>query len=137
MRHRVFGNQLGRNTKQAKALYRGLTKSLFLHGRIQTTLAKAKAAVSMVDRVITFAKKNNVSAKREVAKILGGVDLIDKIFNEIGPRFAGRNSGFSRIIKLGDRLSDSTKLAILELVEGAQKEEPKVEVKATKKKKTK
>lgn len=129
MRHKVSGNQLGRNTKQAKALYRGLTKSLFLHGRIQTTLAKAKSAVPMIDRVISFAKKNNVSARREVAKILGGVDLIDKVFNEIGPRFVNRNSGFSRIIKLGDRLSDSTKLAILELVEGVQKEEPKVEVK--------
>lgn len=118
MRHKVFGNQLGRNTKQARALYRGLTRELLFRGRIETTLAKAKTIVPMVDHIITFAKKNTVSARREVVKILGGENFLDKIFNEVAPRFSNRNSGYSRIIHLKNRFSDSTKLAIIELVEG-------------------
>jgi len=129
MRHNVFGNQLGRNTKQAKALYRGLTRELFVHGRIETTLAKAKAIVPMVDRVITMAKKNSVSARREVVKILGSESPLNKIFDEIVPGFSNRNSGFSRIIRLQERFSDTTKLAIIELVERVAVEPKKIEIK--------
>lgn len=129
MRHKVFGNQLGRNTKQAKALYRGLVLQLFNRGRIETTLAKAKAIVPMIDRVITYGKKNTVSARREVVKILGGKNTLDKIFNEVAPRFTNRNSGYSRIIRLQNRFSDSTKLAIIELTEGVAVELAETEIK--------
>ena len=129
MRHNVFGNQLGRNTKQARALYRGLTRELLVRGRIKTTLAKAKAIVPMVDRIITFAKKNTISARREVVKILGSESPLEKIFKEIAPRFTDRNSGYSRIIRLNDRFQDTTKLAIIELVEGVAVESVKTEPK--------
>ena len=118
MRHHVFGNQLGRNTNQAKALYRILVRQLFDRGKIETTLAKAKAVAPMVDKVMTFAKKNTVAARREVTKILGDEKMLDKIFGEVAPKYTNRHSGYSRIIRLGQRYSDSAKLAILELVEG-------------------
>jgi len=118
MRHSYFGNHLGRSTNGAKALYRGLTIELFDHGRIETTLAKAKAIIPMVDRVVSFAKKNSISARREVTKILGNEKMLDKIFTEIAPKYSDRHSGFSRIIRLQERFSDSAQLAILELVEG-------------------
>lgn len=132
MRHKVFGNQLGRNTKQARALYRGLTRDLLLHGRIETTLAKAKAVVPMVDHVITLAKKNSIAARREVTKMLGTDKSLDKIFGEVAPSFSNRNSGYTRIIRLGERFSDQAKLVVLELIET-----PKPETKTTKPKPTK
>lgn len=118
MRHKVFGNQLGRNTNQARALYRSLILELFDHGRIETTVAKAKAVAPMVDRIMNFGKKNTISARKEVIKILGGEKLLHKIFTEIAPKYPDRNSGYSRMIRLGQRLSDASSMAILELVEG-------------------
>lgn len=120
MRHKVFGNQLHRNTNKAKALYRSLVHEVFMHGRIETTLPKAKAVRATIDRVMTFAKKNSVSARREVVKILGGDDGLDRIFNEVAPKFSNRNSGYTRIIKLGQRFSDTAEKVYLELVEGIE-----------------
>lgn len=133
MRHKVFGNQLGRNTKQAKALYRGLTRELILRGRIETTLAKAKAIIPMVDHIITLAKKNSVSARREIVKTMGNDNLLDKLFNEVAPAFASRNSGFTRIIRLRDRFSDTTEMAVMELVEMVAVEPKKSEIRDTSK----
>ena len=123
MRHAVYGNQLGRNTNQAKALYRSLVSELLDHGRIETTVAKAKAVIPIIDKTINFAKKNTIAARREVVKILGSEKLLGKIFTEVAPKYSNRNSGYSRIIRLGNRFSDAAKLAILELVE----EDPKVQ----------
>ena len=135
MRHKVFGNHLSRNTKQAKALYRSLVTELLEHGRIETTLPKAKAARAMVDRVITFAKKNSVNARREVVKILGGGNSLERLFGEIAPKMRNRNSGYTRIIRLGQRFSDTAEKVYLELVEGVEitpkpvEEKPKTEEK--------
>lgn len=120
MRHGYFGNQLSRNTKGAQALYRSLLTELFDHGRIETTVAKARAVAPTVDQVVNFAKKNTVAARREVTKILGSDKALDKIFSNVAPKFANRNSGYSRVIRLGERYSDSAKMAILELVEGVE-----------------
>lgn len=132
MRHKVFGNQLGRNTKQARALYRGLVRDVLSRGRIETTLAKARAIVPMIDRVVTLAKKNTVAARREIIKILGSDQFVT-------PAFPNRNSGYTRIIRLGERFSDQAKLVILELVEKIEPakkvEEPKVVKKVVSEKK--
>ncbi|MBI4099529.1 50S ribosomal protein L17 [Candidatus Microgenomates bacterium] len=112
MRHGYFGNQLGRNTKQSRALYRGLVEHLLDHGRIETTLAKAKAVTGMVDKVIGLAKKNTVNGRRQIAKALGHDKTI------AAAQFATRTSGYTRIIRLGQRFSDTTEKVILELVDG-------------------
>ncbi len=132
MRHKVFGNQLGRNTKQARALYRSLVREILAHGRVETTLAKAKAVQGLVDKVINFSKKNTVSARREVQKILGGDNGLEKLFTQAQSQFATRTSGFSRIIRLGQRFSDATEKVIFELVDSPKEVaviEPKVKVK--------
>lgn len=131
MRHRVFGNQLGRNTKQARALYRSLVSELLDHGKIETTLAKAKSVNGMVDRVINFAKKNTLSARREFVKVMGNDKLSNKVFSQVAPKLANRQSGYSRIIRLGKRFSDTTEKVILELVEGIETPIAKNETKET------
>lgn len=110
MRHKVFGNQLGRNKKQVKALYRSLILALLDHSKIETTLAKAKAVQSSVDKAINLAKNNSVFARRQLAKLLATNKKFDM------SRFSDKNSGYTRIIRLGPRLSDSTEKVILELV---------------------
>ncbi len=121
MRHRVLKNHLGRNTKVARALYRSLLTAVLDHGRIQTSLAKAKAIQADLDKVISLAKKDTVAARRRAIQIFGSPYLLDKIFTEVAPKYPNRNSGYSRIIKLGQRLSDTTEMVILELVEGVEK----------------
>lgn len=137
MKHRVRHNQLGRNTNQNKALKRGLVSAIFEKGRIETTLAKAKFIVGEVDRVMTFAKRGDLNARREVVKILGSDQLLNQIFSVVAPKTGSRTSGFTRIIKTGPRFSDATDMAILELVDYQVestkpvivKEESKTEVK--------
>ncbi|OGG18854.1 50S ribosomal protein L17 [Candidatus Gottesmanbacteria bacterium RIFCSPHIGHO2_01_FULL_47_48] len=130
MKHRIRHNQLGRNTNQAKALYQGLATSVLSLGRIETTLAKAKAVLPLVDNIVNLAKKNDVNSRRLVIKSLGSDQLIDRIFNQISPAFGSRPSGYTRIIRLGQRLSDGAERAILELVEqvpvAPPNEKPKV-----------
>ncbi len=116
MRHRYFGNQLHRPTNQAKALYRSLASEVLDHGRIQTTLPKAKSVVGLIDKLISFGKRGDLTARREVIKLLGGTHLTDKLFTQIAPTFKDRPSGYTRIIKLGKRFSDSAEMVYLELV---------------------
>ena len=117
MRHRKKRLKLNRLPHQRNALIVNMTKSLFLHGRIKTTLAKAKLVKPFAEKIITRAKINNLHQKRIVASKLRGWDVIPKLFNEIGPKFANRPGGYTRIIKLGYRDSDSAEMAILELVQ--------------------
>lgn len=118
MKHKVFGNHLGRPTNQAKALVRNLVMEVVDHGRIETTLPKAKIVVGEIDRVINFAKKKTVAARREVVKILGGENkIVEKLFSDFSSRFKDRNSGYTRIIRTGKRISDTAEMAILELVD--------------------
>lgn len=138
MRHRVFGNQFGRRTNVARALYRGLITSVLELGRIETSHAKAKAIRGDVDRIINFAKKGSVASRREVIKILGSSNLVDTIFSKIAPSLSDRSSGYTRVVRLGQRKSDATDKALIELVNytpvkkvetsKVQKEEKKAEV---------
>jgi large subunit ribosomal protein L17 len=123
MRHQVSGYKLGRNDAQRRALMRNLISQLFLHGRIQTTEAKARAIRSDAEKLITIAKNglradgNKVHARRLVAARINGVDAAKKLFDEIAPRFETRPGGYTRLYKLGMRQGDGAEMAIIELVQ--------------------
>jgi len=115
MRHRVFGDHLGRRTNQAKALYRALIRSVLEYGKIETSAAKALAVRSGLEKLIFLAKKDSVHNRRLAEGILGGDGILDRLFENVGPAFADVSSGFTRVIKLGPRSSDSTEMVFLEL----------------------
>lgn len=124
MRHRVAGKKLNRKKDVRAALRRNLVKQLFKHERIRTTRAKALAIRGQAERLITLAKRGNaagearmVHARRLAAARLGDAETVKKLFDEIAPRYEGRPGGYTRIIKLGPRMSDSADMVLLELVE--------------------
>ncbi len=123
MRHRIAGRTLGRKAGPRKALFRGLVRELFIHERITTTEAKAKAIRSDAEKLITKAKHgvadggNRVHKQRQVVAYLGDQTVTKKVFDVYAPRYASRNGGYTRIIKLGKRLGDAADMVILELVD--------------------
>lgn len=124
MRHQVSGYRLGRSTGARLALRRNLIKQLYTHERIQTTRAKAEAIRGDAERLITIARNSaqgtdveKVNARRLVISKLGDNQLIKRLFDEIAPRFATRNGGYTRMLKLGPRMGDAAEMVILELVE--------------------
>jgi large subunit ribosomal protein L17 len=124
MRHQVSGYRLGRTTGARLALRRNLIKQFFTHERIQTTRAKAAAIRGEAERLITIARNSaeasdaeKVHARRLVISKLGDNQVINRLFDEIAPRFANRNGGYTRVLKLGPRMGDSAEMVILELVE--------------------
>jgi len=126
MRHNVSGRKLNRTTAHRKMLFRNLVTELFRHERIQTTVPKAKEARSLAERLITFAKAGDLNSRRQAAKKLNDPAVLQKLFAEIGPRYAERPGGYTRILRLqGPRKGDNAELAILELVDSQAK--PKVE----------
>lgn len=127
MRHRRSGNKLGRTASHRKALLANLSTSLIEHKKIRTTLAKAKEARKVVERLITFGKKGTLAARRNVLKTIRDKKVVKILFDEIAPQYADRNGGYTRIVKLGRRLGDGASLAYLELVgfEGVKKEKKK------------
>jgi large subunit ribosomal protein L17 len=124
MRHSVSGYKLGRSKGARIALRRNLIKQFFTHERIQTTRAKAAAIRGDAERLITIARNSadgsdadKVNARRLVAARLGDNQIISRLFDEIAPRFVGRNGGYTRMLKLGPRTGDSAEMVLLELVE--------------------
>jgi large subunit ribosomal protein L17 len=95
----------------------GLAAQLFVNERINTTEAKAKAVRPLAEKMITFAKKGDVAARREVLKAIPDRDVVHKLFSEIGPRYAERPGGYTRILKLGQRQGDGAPMARIELVD--------------------
>jgi large subunit ribosomal protein L17 len=124
MRHRIAGRTLGRDAGHRKALFRNLIRALYLHGRITTTEAKARAIRADAEKLITKAKRglaeggNRVHAQRQVVAYLNDKAAAQKLFDELAPRYETRNGGYTRIVKLGKRLGDAADMAIIELVEG-------------------
>jgi large subunit ribosomal protein L17 len=125
MRHQVAGYRLGRSKGARIALRRNLIKQLFEHERITTTRTKARAVRGEAERLITIARRSaqaddagKVSARRLVASRLGGNKALPKLFDDIAPRFATRNGGYTRILRIGPRQGDAAEMVILELVEG-------------------
>lgn len=141
MRHRLEGRKFGREKAHRTSLFRNLVKSMIVspQGRIETTEAKAKSLRSYVDRLITYAKKDTVAARRLAYSVLGNRTLVKKLFDEVAPQMAGRNGGYTRILKTGYRKGDSAPMAIIEFVKVSDHEDKKHEdkkAKGTKKTKT-
>ncbi len=116
MRHQVRGNRLNRNAAHKRAMLRNMVTSLFLSERIKTTVPKAKEARRYADRMITFAKKGDLHARRMAARFMADPKVLQKLFSEIGPRYADRPGGYTRVIKAGIRRGDDASMAVLELV---------------------
>ncbi len=131
MRHLIRGKKLGRNSAQRKALLRSLVTSFLEKERIRTTLSKAKATRPIAEKMITLAKKNTLHTRRQALQVIYKIDVVKKLFDDIGPRFTERPGGYTRIIKLGPRMGDGAEMAILELVgtEFKKKEKKKKKLK--------
>jgi large subunit ribosomal protein L17 len=117
MRHKVRGRKLSRTASHRKALMRSLATSLLKHKRIRTTLAKAKEARPYVEHMITKARKNDLHSQRQVMSELYDKDVVKELFAEILPKIGDRPGGYTRVIKLGQRVGDAAQMAILELVD--------------------
>lgn len=125
MRHAKAKFQINRFTSWRAATLLGLAKSLFIQQSIKTTKTKARAAQSLAEKLISLGKQGSLAAKRRAYKILRDHKLVRLLFNDIAPRFKERNSGFTRILNLGNRRGDNACLAILELTEIKEKEKKK------------
>jgi large subunit ribosomal protein L17 len=123
MRHRKDHRKLSRTHSHRRALLRNLVTSLITHERIETTLAKAKEARRVGERMITFAKRGDLSARRHVARYVHGQDTVKKLFDTVAPWYETRNGGYTRILKLGRRLGDAGEMALLELVKSPELKE--------------
>ena len=118
MRHRVKGRKLGRKSEHRRALFNNLATSLFKHERIVTTQAKAKELRPMAEKMITFARRGDLHARRMVERRIRDRAVADRLFHEIGPRFQARPGGYTRIVKLGHRSGDGAEMAQIELLSG-------------------
>ncbi|HEX8003824.1 MAG TPA: 50S ribosomal protein L17 [Mycobacteriales bacterium] len=112
------GPRLGGSPQHQRLLLSNLATALFEHGRITTTQAKAKALRPVAERLITFAKRGDLHARRQVLTVVRRKDVVHTLFAEIGPRFAERPGGYTRITKIGPRKGDNAPMAVIELVEG-------------------
>lgn len=116
MKHLVKRKKLRRNTAHRRALLRNLVTSFLEKERIRTTLAKAKAARPLAEKMITLAKKNTLHARRQTLRFIYKEPVVNKLFEELGPRFSERPGGYTRIVKVGPRTGDGAEMAILELI---------------------
>jgi len=129
MRHNYKGRKLGTDFSHTKAMKRNLTCALFLNDRIKTTESRAKEIRGSVDKIITWAKKGDLHSRRLAIAALGDKDLVREVFEKVAQgMFEGRNGGYTRIMKLGNRKGDNAPMVIIELVT-----EPVVDKKAKKK----
>jgi large subunit ribosomal protein L17 len=117
MRHQRSGKKLGRDSAHRKALYANLTGALIEHGRIKTTVTKAKAVKPIAEQMITLGRRGDLHARRQAVAFLRSKDVVHKLFTEVAPRFEGRPGGYSRIVKLGPRAGDAAEMVYLELVD--------------------
>jgi len=125
MRHKVDGRLFGRPSNQRKALLRGIVTALLENQRIETTVAKAKEAKRIAERMITFGIKGDLHSKRQVLSYVTDRAVASKLFSEIAPRFTGRNGGYLRLVQTRQRLKDSAPMAILEFVDYETVKKPK------------
>ena len=116
MRHRAKGRQLSRTSEHRKALLRNMATSLFTHEAIVTTEAKSKELRPYAERLITLARRGDLHARRQAEQKLRDRESLGRLFTEIGPRFASRPGGYTRILKLGHRPGDGADLARIELL---------------------
>jgi large subunit ribosomal protein L17 len=117
MRHRKTTPRLGRRKDARTRMLRNLVTSLFLEEKVVTSQARAKVARSLAEKIITKGKNDTVHSRRLVAAMVYGAPAVKKVFNELGPRYADRPGGYTRIVKLGPRHGDAAEAVILELVD--------------------
>jgi large subunit ribosomal protein L17 len=117
MAHRVAGRHLKRSTDARRRLFRNLVGQLFRYERIRTTEAKALAIRGDAERVITWAKRGGIQARRLAFRAVNDDELVKKIFDEVAPRYADRAGGYTRIVKLGNRQGDAAPMVVLELTQ--------------------
>ena len=132
MRHRKASLKLNRTTSHRLAMFRNMVTSLFKHERIRTTGPKAKELRRLAEHLITLAKRGDLHARRQVLRFIADKQIVTKLFDEIGPRYKGRNGGYTRIVKVGPRRGDGALMSILELVDrpgagGVEETQAKVE----------
>ena len=108
--------KLGRATDRRKAMLRAMVTYLFENGKIETTVARAKEVRSMAEKMVTLGKRENLHAKRQIFSFITKEDVAKKVIDEIGPEYADRSGGYTRIIKTGMRCGDAAEMAIIELV---------------------
>jgi len=129
MRHRKSGRKLSRKTAHRKALMANLASSLITHKKIKTTDAKAKELRMYIEPLITFAKRGDLHARRQVLKKIYHKSIVRELFDNIGPIFSNRDGGYTRIIKLGFRDNDCAPMSIIEFVDFTSKIESQGEEK--------
>jgi large subunit ribosomal protein L17 len=117
MRHARSGKKLGRDSAHRKALYSNLAGALIEHGRIKTTVTKAKAVKPIAEQMITLGRRGDLHARRQATAFLRSRDVVHKLFAEVAPRFKDRPGGYARIIKIGPRPGDAAEMVYLELVD--------------------
>ncbi len=117
MRHQRTGKKLGRDAAHRKALYSNLAGSLIEHGRIETTVAKAKAVKPFAEKMITLGKRGDLHARRQALAALRSNDVVHQLFAEVAPRFATRPGGYTRIVRIGQRQGDAAEMVYLEFVD--------------------
>ena len=116
MRHRAKGRQLSRTSTHRRAMLNNMATSLFEHGRVITTEAKAKELRPFAEKLITLARRGDLHARRLVQRKIKDRETLSRLFTEIGPRFAARPGGYTRILKLGHREGDGADIARIELL---------------------
>src|SRR4051812_413750 len=117
MRHQRAGKKLGRDASHRRALYANLAAALVEHERIKTTVTKAKAVKPIAEQMITLGRRGDMHARRQAVAFLRSKDIVHKLFTELGPRYAERPGGYSRIVRLGPRPGDAAEMVYLELVD--------------------
>ena len=117
MNHRKKGRKFNRTAEHRKAMMRNMATSLFLHGRVETTTAKAKELRTYAEPLITKAKRGDLHARRVVGRKITDETALAKLFGEIGPRYVERPGGYTRVLHLGHRAGDAADVAIIELVD--------------------
>ena len=122
MRHGCAGRQFGRNSGHRKALLRMLVTALLKNEKIETTSAKAKEIRPLAENMITLAKRGDLHARRQALSFIQDDSVVSNLFSQIGPRFASRNGGYTRIVPTRTRMGDAAPMAVIELVERQKKE---------------
>ena len=116
MRHAKKRLQLMTDASHRDAVLAGLASEVVRHGRIKTTERRAKAARTLVDRLVGLGKRGDVHARRQAMAVIGDKELVHKLFEEIAPQYADREGGYTRVIKMGPRQGDAAPMALIELV---------------------
>ena len=117
MRHRMSGRKLNRTSQHRQMLFRNMSQALIKHEQIVTTLAKARELRPVVERLITLGKRGDLHARRQAFARLRDNEMVSKLFDTLGPRYAERQGGYTRIIKAGYRYGDSAAMAVIEFVD--------------------